>query len=179
MALNSTARDLLDYVLLRLRKPTTAARALTDVSSGQYQYEQLVLALIQDAIREIEAAWDWEELRATVTFPSTGSAVDLTASTTVPNGSRILYSKAAVSWDEAETASQSTQVSTYPLVFDTTNTAAPYNLTEVSVEQMNALRLGQPSQSGDPVYFSIENSGDSLLVKAVSYTHLRAHETPE
>ena len=59
-----TYLDLVNAVLIRLRE--TEVAAVTDTT-----YAQLIGALVNDAKRTVEVAWDWQALRSTLTVNAT------------------------------------------------------------------------------------------------------------
>ena len=61
MALTTTYLDLVNDVLVRLREAQVS-------SVSQNGYSSLVGALVNDAKREVEDAWNWDVLRDTVSF---------------------------------------------------------------------------------------------------------------
>lgn len=168
MAYQTTIQSLIDYVLIRLRKTTLAGRSITDISGVGYPYENLILGLVTDTLREIERAWDWQELRTTQSFTIDANTA-INSSTGPANGSRLMYSRQAIDFNLDDFGSAgSTQVTNYPLCWDVTTSTAAQALIEIPSKDMEALHLtDQDNTTGSfPTYFALSNlPGGTMQIK--------------
>jgi len=137
----ATTKELLNKVKIGLRE-TKIPDSQTSVTDS---YELLLLQFLNLAKEEVEEAWDWEELRTTVTLTLTAGTetyelISTGASDiTVPNTARLLYEK-----DEYGRFSQ---------VFDVTDDTED-RLTVKEWEDLESLSLTDDDEQEEPFYIA-------------------------
>jgi hypothetical protein len=157
----STTQSLLNKVLIGLRQTQITTTSTTDA------YELLLLQYVNEAKEEVEEAWDWEALRATVTVTGVASTSTYTvtaagdADVTTTERSKLLYEAAA---DNGGRESSSRTFGDLPQVFDVTD-ASESRLIEVTPEKMERLHFTDDDLEQDPKYFTLYSDGTSLIFK--------------
>jgi len=140
-----TVKQLVNKILVGLRKNTLPANQTTITDS----FELLLLQYLNVAKEEVEEAWDWEELRTTVTLTVTAGTAEYELTSegatdvTVTNASRLLYDRRPPGRE--------------PMVFDVTDTSET-RLYEKGWEHLETLHLQDDDEQNDPCYFALRKS---------------------
>ena len=164
----ATTRQVMNKVLRGLRQYGILIDSGTeDITNDDYLL--MILQFVNEAKEEIEeAGWPWQALRQTVTVTLAASTVqyDLEiagqADVDTNDRTRLLYENVNFSGTtEGFYASSSAS----PQVFNVTDTSNEYRLREVTQEQMERWHFVDDNETGQPVYFSTWNDGDSIKMK--------------
>ena len=160
----ATTFDLLNKVLIGLRKSKldTGTTEITD------PYHLLLLQYINIAKNEVEGAWDWHQLRDTITVTTELGDDEYSllateqSNTDVPGNSRLLYVRLDT-WGFSESTTK--YAHSLPQVFDTTDGPPSRRLIEAGREQMHTFHEADNNQTGDPIFFSVRPSDDDTKLR--------------
>jgi hypothetical protein len=155
----ASTQDLLNKVLIGLRKDTIATTSVTSA------YHLLLLQFLNTAKEEVENAWDWQALRTTITQAVVQGTTSYTLSGVTPR-SRLLYERPAYDG----TCETSLRVNgALPQVFDVTDTTE-YRLMEMTPERVERLHFLDNDEQALPTSFA--------LVRTATGVTLRLYPTP-
>jgi hypothetical protein len=159
----ATAADVATKVLDGLRRTDTFAPNTDD-------YHALLLQFINQAMNEVQEAWDWQVLRKTVTVTGVASqavyGLDSAADADIDIGpeGKIMYWNPGTGGGILETSVRSPGMQ--PQVWDTTTATAAFPLKEVSPEQMEYLHISDTNQTAErPGLFAIYRDNDDIFMK--------------
>ena len=149
MATNSIT--LINKVLLGLRKDQL--NTATTTLAGGPDYPKLVLQWLNQAKRDVEEAWNWQQQKSSVTVTGVASQWQYTlissgdSDTTVPNDSRLVYDV--------------TEYERFPRVHDVTDSAQTSRLIERPPEFISRSALEFTDTVAEPGYFSVGDLTDA------------------
>ncbi len=155
--------DLLNNVLVGLRKERIADGTTTVTSA----YHLLALQFLNTAKRAIEASWDWQALRNTVTVTLSAGTSEYALTEAGPADmdvgprSRLLYERSTAFGNSESSTRYGVSL---PQVFDVTD-AAERRLTELGWEQIERLHFTDDDEQTDPTHFALRRTATGITLK--------------